>query len=112
MSLIHEPAPIPAVPIQPSASPFPLVHLLDIERADLAGQIVETDVMIAGVGEVFLVPSQWSVECSAEECPGNGRTVTLSSIDRNSSPSRTRRTTKGSGSCDGTPAAGTVGASR
>jgi hypothetical protein len=64
----------------------PRIHLVDIERAEHIGRIVQTDIVIAGVGETFHVPSAWTVDCSKSKkkstrsaCPVCPRMVSLGS---------------------------------
>jgi hypothetical protein len=42
--------------------PIP-IHLIDLEKSDLIGKTVCTDIVIAGIGEVFHVPIKYSVDC-------------------------------------------------
>jgi hypothetical protein len=54
---------LPRVDITP-----PLIYLLDIEQTQYIGRTVQTDIVIAGVGETFHVPRAWAVECANSEC--------------------------------------------
>jgi hypothetical protein len=64
----------------------PLIHLVDIERTEYVGRTIQTDIVIAGVGETFHVPSAWTVDCSKSKkkstrsaCPVCPRMVALGS---------------------------------
>ena len=46
----------------------PMIHLLDIEQTDLVGRTVQTDIVIAGVGETFHVPRRWHLKCGKGKC--------------------------------------------
>jgi hypothetical protein len=46
----------------------PRIHLVDLEQTQYVGRIVQTDVVIAGVGETFHVPGAWTVDCGEAEC--------------------------------------------
>jgi hypothetical protein len=55
----------------------PLIPLVDIERTEYVGRLVQTDLVIAGIGETFHVPRAWTVNCRKADCPACQRTVDL-----------------------------------
>jgi hypothetical protein len=46
----------------------PLIHLVDIERTEHVGHQVQTDIVVAGVGETFHVPRAWEANCTTRGC--------------------------------------------
>jgi hypothetical protein len=46
----------------------PRIHLVDLEQTQYVGRTVQTDVVIAGVGETFHVPGAWTVDCGEDDC--------------------------------------------
>jgi hypothetical protein len=46
----------------------PLIHLVDIDRTEHVGHMVQTDIVIAGVGETFHVPRAWKTNCTSNGC--------------------------------------------
>lgn len=62
------------------------IHLIDLEKSDLIGKTVCTDIVVAGIGEVFHVPLKCKVDCShqdkKEPCPVCPKEVSLD-VDRN-----------------------------
>jgi hypothetical protein len=55
----------------------PLIPLVDIERTEYVGRLVQTDLVIAGIGETFHVPRAWHVNCRKADCPGSQRSIDL-----------------------------------
>jgi MCM P-loop domain len=45
----------------------PQIHLVDLERTEYVGKTVQTDLLVAGVGETFHVPKAWQVLCDTGE---------------------------------------------
>src|SRR5262249_44063533 len=46
----------------------PLIHLVNIERTEHAGHLVQTDIVVAGVGATFHVPRIWEADCKTSGC--------------------------------------------
>jgi hypothetical protein len=46
----------------------PLIHLVDIERTEYVERLVQTDIVVAGVGETFHVPRAWEINCTTSGC--------------------------------------------
>jgi MCM P-loop domain len=61
----------------PRAEIGPTIHLVDLELTKHIGHIVQTDIVIAGVGETFHVPESWEVQCNNEECEVCPKTINL-----------------------------------
>src|SRR5438105_4352830 len=55
----------------------PRIHLVDLERTEHVGRLVQTDIVVAGVGETFHVPRTWEVDCKKSDCTVCPRTVDL-----------------------------------
>jgi len=55
----------------------PLIPLVDIERSEYVGRLVQTDLVIAGIGETFHVPRAWKVDCREPDCQARQRTIDL-----------------------------------
>jgi hypothetical protein len=55
------------------------IHLLEIDQTEHIGHVVQTELVIAGVGETFHVPCQWTVKpCAVHVCEFAGRKVDMS----------------------------------
>lgn len=44
------------------------IHLIDIEKSENAGRTISTDIMVAGIGETYIVPKRYTVSCSGKDC--------------------------------------------
>src|SRR5262249_9886569 len=61
----------------PRAEILPRIHLVDLELTKHIGHMVQTDIVIAGVGETFHVPESWKVQCNKDDCEVCPKTISL-----------------------------------